>query len=210
MEGAIFDLDGTLLDSMAVWETYGTTYLKLRGYNAPDELNEKFRAFSLLEASEFCKELLNSPLSVEEIAKDINSVAEEAYFNTLQLKPGVKEFLEKLYNKGVKLCVATATDRYMTKAALERNGVLNLFEFIITCTEAGAGKNYPDIFNKALEQLGTKKEETYIFEDAIHAIKTAKNAGFKVCAVYDKFEKHPQEVMNLADIYIASWPNATV
>lgn len=205
MKGAIFDLDGTILDSMAIWETYGTSYLRSKGYEPEEDLDETFRAFSLRDAAVFCKDILKSEMPVEEIMADINRVAEYFYFYEVPLKEGVKEYLLSLKEKGVKMCIATATDRYLTEAALIRHGILNLFEFILTCTEVGAGKKEPLIFRKALERLGTPKEETVIFEDAIHAAATAKKDGFKVYAIYDKFEKHPEELKALADKYMPHW-----
>ena len=205
MKGAIFDLDGTLLDSMFIWETYGTTYLRSKGFEPQGDLDEMFRAFSLRDAAVYCKKVLESDMTVEEIMADINSVAENFYFYEVPLKEGVKEYLEGLKRSGVKLCVATATDRHMTEAALKRNGIMDLFEFIMTCTEVGAGKKEPLIFREALKKLGTPKEETVIFEDAIHAIQTAKADGFTVYAIYDKFEQHPDEVKALADKYLLNW-----
>ena len=205
MKGAIFDLDGTILDSMAIWETYGTSYLRSKGCECESELDEMFRAFSLRDAAIYCKNVLKSEMTVEEVMADINKVAENFYFYQVPLKEGVKEYLENLKKDGVKLCIATATDRHMTEAALKRNGIYELFEFIMTCTEVGAGKKEPLIFRKALEKLGTSKEETVIFEDAIHAVETAKKDGFKVFVIYDKFEKHPEEIKALADKYMLRW-----
>ena len=122
--------------------------------------------------------------------------------NLEEAKAGVKELLAQLQGSKVKLCIATATDRYLVEAAFERCGVLSCFGEIFTCNEVGHGKDEPEIFEAALRFLGTKKAETVVFDDALYAIKAAKAAGFPVAAVYDSHEKNQEEIRALSDLYL--------
>lgn len=206
IKGAIFDLDGTLLDSMHIWNTVGTDYLISRGVTPEPGLMEKFKKFSIIQAAEYCRRFYGITDSTQSIVDGINSMAEGFYSFKAEIKPGVARMLEKMSANGVKMCVATATDRHMVEAALKRNGIYRFFDGIFTCTEVGFGKDSPVIFEKALEFLGTKKEETVVLEDALHAIETAKKAGFYVVGVYDKSsENESWEIKAVCDEYITSY-----
>ena len=206
IEGAIFDLDGTLLDSMFIWDTIGEDYLKSRGITPKENLNNTFKAMSLLQAAEYYQSVYSLSETTEEIMKSVNSMIEHLYANTVIVKDGVREFLSRLKQNNIKVCVATATDRYLVEAALKRNGISEYFSQIFTCTSVGFGKDNPAIYLKALEHLQTKKENTIIFEDALYAVKTAKRAGFKVIGVYDKSEAiNQKEVKETVDFYINSF-----
>lgn len=200
--GAIFDMDGTLLDSMSVWDTIGEDYLRSIGYEPREGLNEALKTMSLVQAARYCQTEYGVALSIDEIVAGVNAMLERYYRFEAPLKPGVAELLAQFREKGVKMCVATATDRYLVEAALDRCGVLSYFGKIFTCGEVGYGKDKPDIFEAALRLLGTKKAETLVFDDALHAILTAKEAGFPVAAVYDSHEKAQDEIRDLADIYL--------
>ena len=202
IEGAIFDLDGTLLDSMHIWNNMGENYLRSIGYEPRENLNETFLTMSLKEAAEYYISRYGVGLSVGEIMAGVNEMTSRYYRNEATAKPGVPELLERLKERGVKMCVATATDRPYVEAALDRCGLSGYFSGIFTCTEVGYGKNVPVIFRKALEFLGTEKEKTVIFEDALYAIKTAKRDGFKVAAIWDRHQKHPDVAAELADVSI--------
>lgn len=206
LTGAIFDLDGTLIDSMSMWDTIAEDYLKKQGIQPNADVREAVRAMSIQQVCEhFCSEY-GLALGPEEITSGINSMVEDFYFHRAPLKDGVKEMLENLKNRGVKMCVATATDRYLVEAALRLNNITQYFERIFTCTEACAGKDQPDIFLQALDFLGTDKKETLVFEDALYAIKTAKAAGFTVVALYDESASQQQnEIKKLADFYFKSF-----
>ncbi len=203
IQGAIFDVDGTLLDSMSIWDTIGTDYLRSIGYEPRENLNEIFKNMSLLQAAEYYRHEYGVTRSIEEIMDGVNAMLERFYNYDAPLKPGVEELLERLRRKEVKLCIATATDRYLVEAALERCGVLSYFDEIFTCSEVGHGKDEPIIFETALRFLGTEKTKTVVFDDALYAIRTAKKAGFPVAAVYDSHEKAQAEIRALADLYLA-------
>lgn len=203
IRGAIFDVDGTLLDSMSIWSTIGETYLRSIGYEPKENLNEVFKDMSLRQAAVYYQTEYGVTLSVDEIMGGVNRMLEQYYRYEVSLKPGVQELLERFQKDDVKMCVATATDRYLVEAALERCGVLPYFEEVFTCSEVCHGKDEPDIFEAALRFLGTAKEETAVFEDALYAARTAKKAGFHVVAVCDQSaEKHWNELAALADTTI--------
>ena len=202
IRGAIFDMDGTLLDSMSAWDQLGPDYLLRKGIQPPAHLREILQPLDMQQMAACFQETFGVTDSAQTIIDEVNQMITEFYEQTAPLKPGVKEFLLRLKAEGVKMCVATATDRPLVEAALNHCGVLDLFEFLITCTEAGSGKEQPDIFLKALEQLGTPMEETLVFEDAPHAIQTAARAGFRVIGVRDPVSqsvKGSQQALGMAE-----------
>ncbi|MEG2203916.1 MAG: HAD family phosphatase, partial [Oscillospiraceae bacterium] len=174
LTGAIFDLDGTLLDSMFIWDTIGEEYLLRRGITPEPGLNEKFKMMSLVQAAEYYRAVYRLPESVQTIMDEVNGMIAHFYSDVVPPKDGVPELLARLRSEGVRMCVATATDRELVESALRRSRLLPYFRGILTCTEVGFGKDSPVIFRRALELLGTKKSETLLFEDALHAIETAK------------------------------------
>ncbi len=203
IEGAIFDLDGTILDSMFIWNDIGYKFLANKNIQAPPGADKEFIKMSLKEAAEYYIAHFDNTATIESIINDINLLVEGFYFNEVILKDGVKEFIEKLHSKGVKMCIATATDRYMVEKALERNGLRRYFSEIYTCNGVGAGKNKPLIYDISLEHLGTPKDKTVIFEDALYAIKTAHKAGYKIVGIKDVSEpEDPEIVKSYCDIYI--------
>lgn len=204
--GAIFDLDGVLLDSMFLWDTLGETYLRSRGIQPREDINEVLRPMSLLQAATYFHADYGINDSVQEIMDGINRLVEHYYVDLVKPKPGVIHYLDKLKNNHVKMCITTATDRFMVDAAMKRNRMEQYFEKIFTCTEVGHGKDEPDIYLQALSYLGTSKNETMVFEDALYAIRTAKNADFPVVAVYDESARSQQaKIIKLADAYITTF-----
>lgn len=202
IRGAIFDVDGTLLDSMFIWDTIGETYLRSIGYQPKENLNETFKNMSLHQAARYYQTEYGVTQSIDEIMDGVNAMLERYYRFEVPLKPGAAELLERLRQSGVRLCIATATDRHLVEAALNRCGVLSCFGEIFTCNEVGHGKDEPDIFEAVLRFLGTRREETLVFDDAFYAVRTAKEAGFPVAAVYDSHEKAQDQIRMLADVYL--------
>ena len=205
LTGAIFDFDGTLLDSMFIWDTIGEDYLRTLGKEPHEDLKETFMTLTLEEAAEYYREHYKVTLSVTEIVDSINAMVEGIYRTKVTLKPGVTDYLRLLKERGVKMCVATVTDRYLVEDTLERLGILHYFSEIFTCAEVGYGKDKPIIYQKALEHLGTAKEETFVFEDSLFALETAKIDGFPTVGVYDMHESRQEEMKRLADCYVRSF-----
>lgn len=204
--GAIFDLDGTLLDSMTVWNTLGESYLKRRGILPKEGLGDRLKTMSLAQAASLFQSEYGLQEDVDQIIAGINGQIAEFYQNEVLPKRGVPAFLEKLRKKNVRMCIATATDRGLAEAALRRNGLLDYFVDILTCSAVGSGKDTPAVFDAALRALGTAKEETVVFEDALHAIETAKGAGYWVAAMQDDAaEPYRERIVGLADGYYPSF-----
>lgn len=206
IQGAVFDVDGTLLDSMYVWKDVGDRYLQSKGIVPQPDMEERVRTMSMPQVADYCRREYGLTESPQQIMDEINGLVLQSYREEVQPKKGVPALLDALKARGIKLAVATASDRCLIEAALERTGLLPRFDVFLTCTEVGEGKDSPAIFRKAAELLGCSPEETVIFEDSLYAMKTAKAAGFRVAAVYDASEEaHQEEIRGLADYYIRSF-----
>ena len=199
----IFDLDGTLLDSMYIWKDAGALFLKEKGIEAPQALYEQLKAMSLQQAANYLKQQFQLSLSGAEIIDGIKAVVEKQYAEHVSLKPYVLNYLKKLQDRRVRMGVVTASEYEHSEAALQRLGILDCFEFIMTCSQAGVGKDNPAIFLKAAEKWGANPQEVAVFEDALHAVETAKAAGFFTIGVYDESAKDDIEnIKRTADLYI--------
>ena len=202
---AIFDFDGTLFDSMFIWDNVGEIYLRSLGKEPKSSMREDVRALSLYQSACYFKQEYDLSLSVEEIMTGINQTIEHFYIHEVLPKPGVVDFLKRMHKDGISMCIATASDRYQIEAALSRCGLEHYFDAIFTCSEVGHGKDEPVIFQKAMEHFGADRSSAVVFEDAIHAIQTAKADSFAVVAVFDSSEKRQAEIRDLADCYIVDY-----
>lgn len=211
IEYAIFDMDGTLVDSMWAWDTAADRMLKEMKITPKPEMREDIRPMTTAEVAYYMQEHYGLHLTPAELIDLFNRTMEGFYQNEAELKEGVPEFLEKLKQKKVGMCIATATDRYMAENALRRLGILHYFDFIITCTEVGKAKGDPLIFNKCIERSGSRREKTWVFEDSDFAIMTAKKAGYPVLGIYDRSSECFEESKKKnSDIYILSFNEVTV
>lgn len=204
VDAVIFDLDGTLLNSLSAWENSGTNFLRTQGITPPEGLDEQLAKMSLLDGARLLKERFSLPLEPDEILRLTLEPVRRHYFEDIPAKNGVPEVLRILKSQGVKLCVATASDRELAEAALSRLGLLDLFDFILTCDEVGLGKRSSLIYEEALYQLGTAKSRTLVVEDARYALETAKRAGFMTAGVADPHTPaaDAQKIREQADYYI--------
>lgn len=202
IKGAIFDVDGTLLDSMGIWHNAGSDYVKSLGIVPTAEIDEKFMTMPICKTAEYIKAHYNLPKSAEQIMEEVNGLVEDGYYNRVQAKEDIGVFLKKLADKGVEMCVATATDEYLVDAALKRCNIRQYFKKIFTCSMVKKGKNKPDIYRMALDYIKTPKENTVVFEDIVLALNTAKNDGFLTVGVYDKYEKDQDGVKSTAHLYM--------
>ncbi len=206
LQSAIFDMDGTLLDSMGMWRTLGSVLAKNHGAEAPADLDRQVASLGLWEGTAYCKEVCGLPGTVDELVSEVWGQIEDFYQNHVEPKPGVVKFLSLLKMEGVWMYVATATDRPLVEAALRHAGIDGYFRGIITSREAGQTKREgPEIYERAMRRLRSNKKDTVVFEDALHAVQTAKAAGFRVAAVYDPSEPDQEELRRLADYYITSY-----
>lgn len=211
IKGVIFDVDGVLLNSMPIWENLGELYLRSLGVEAEKDLGEILFTMSLEEGADYLISQYGLNKTPEEIVEGLNREVRDFYAERVPLKEGVREFLYELNEKKIPMVIATSGDRKNTEAALRRLKVLNYFQGIFTCSEIGSGKNQPDIYLAAALQLDTEPAETWVFEDAYHAIRTAKSVGFKTAAVYDKAnDKDLAQIWNTADIYLPEFTDFNI
>jgi len=202
LKGAIIDMDGTLLDSMWMWARVEADYLESLGLTPKPDLVVVLRTLSMHEVAEYFRKEYGVRKTVEEINAGKNQMIEQYYSNKAVLKDGVLPALEALRNRGVKMCVMTATDRYLAEPGLRRCGIDGYFERIFTCHEERISKSHPEIFVRAAEFLGTDICDTLVIEDALYAMKSAKRAGFPVAGVYDRSSEDQQdEIRRFCDYY---------
>ena len=203
IQGAVFDADGTLLDSTHMWANVGELFLSRLGLRAEPGLSAILFPMSLPDATEYLIRTYRLTLSPQEVTDRVNTMVGEFYSTKVQLKPGVLPLLQRLQAKGVPMTVATATDRVAIEQGLAHTGIESYFRGIFTCTEVGIGKEAPDVYLAAAERMGTSPEVTWVFEDALHGVETAKAAGFRVVAVYDPVSaRHQDALRQMADVYL--------
>ena len=207
LQSAIFDMDGTLLDSMPIWKGLGASMLRQLGIEPAPELEEKLKTLSLRDGVAYCKDYYQLPQTVDQLVGMVFDKIHDFYCEKVQPKPGVEKFLSLLKMEGVWMYVATATDRPMAEAVLRHAGIDGYFRGLITSQEVGVGKGESaEIYERAMRRLQSNKKDTVVFEDAYHAIQTAKAAGFRVAAVYDASEEANQPaIREMADYYIRSF-----
>ncbi len=186
IQGAIFDLDGTLLNSMDYWCIAPAVFLKNNGLEPHENVGREFLENGMAWCHENWTKTLGLTLDIDTMREQIYKIMEDHYRSDVCVKEGVFDMLDELKSKGVKMCLATATDRYIVAELIKRVGLDKYFNKIFTCSEVGKGKRFPLIYETALEYLGTPKEKTYIFEDAYYALVTAHKNGFNTVGVYDK------------------------
>lgn len=211
MGGVILDIDGTVLDSMSIWQDAGVRYLASQQIEAEPGLAEKIYYMSIPEAVLYMRTRYGLEQSVEEISQGIKDVVRDFYYYEAPLKAGVKEFLQKMSDRKIPVVAATASDEDHLEHAFIRLGVSQYFKHIFTCAQAGAGKQSPAVYHMAAGYLDRNPEELYVFEDALYAIQTAKLAGYHTVGVYDEESKEDQEMIREeADIYMESFLKADV
>ena len=197
----IFDMDGTLVDSMSYWENLAEEFLISKGIKEiPSKVIEKIKIMTMTESAKLFIEEFRLSGTTDMIASEMNNMMNEHYKKDILLKKGVKRYLDSLHKKGVKMCVASATAEHLMQACLERADVMNYFEFLLSCETVGVGKHKADIYFEASKKLNSKPCYTAVYEDAVYAATTAKNAGFYVVGVYDDSTKENWKyIKELAD-----------
>lgn len=203
LNGAIFDMDGTIIDSMRYWAELDERFLTERNLPYTSEVSDYLKTCSLSMAAEFFSAEYGIEGSVGEIEKMIVDGMREPYEKLVQAKKGAPELLSHLERIGVSMCIATSTDRELAETVLERLDLRRYFVDVLSCSDIGKNKDHPDIFYAAMDKMGTSVEDTVVFEDSFYAIKTAVKHGFRVAAVADvSAEPERTEIIEMADVFV--------
>lgn len=204
---AIFDMDGTLIDSMAFWKNLASEYLYSKGVrDIPADILERIKPMTMSESAALFQQEFG--LSGDPEA-EMNAMMDEHYRRDIPLKPGVRGYLQTLHSRGVRMCVASATAEHLMESCLTRLGVRDCFDFLLSCETVGAGKRNPIVYHESARRLGADPADIAVYEDALYAVRTAKDAGCFVIGVYDDSAKpNWQTITGLADEIITNWEDA--
>jgi HAD superfamily hydrolase (TIGR01509 family) len=206
IKGAIFDMDGTIIDSMWVWYAINRDYLDKRNLSMPTDLKEKIETMTFKESALYFKDRFQIEDSVETIMDEWNEMAKSSYSNGVTLKPGVYEYLTKLKEKDIKIGLATSNYSKLVDLALSQNNIKHFFDAITTTEEVEREKSFPDIYLLTAKKLNVEPEECLVFEDILPAIKGAKLAGMTVVGVQDEYSIDQWEsIMEYSDHWIEKY-----
>ncbi len=210
VKGVIFDLDGTLIDSMSIWNTIDTAFLKENGIdNPPEDISDIVRKMTVDESSEYFITRFGLKCTKEYVIKRIEELVKIQYEEKIAMKPFVTELLEYLDSIEMPYGVATATYKSLAEAVLRRLGIFERLSFLLTDEEFPVGKTSPDIFLRGAELMGLNPEEVLVIEDSLHCIETAAKAGFVTMGVYDEVSAPlRQKIEKTADYYVDSLESA--
>lgn len=210
-KNCIFDMDGTLVDSMGYWRSLERNFLAQKGVSGPiDEVLELAKPLPLVKSTALFIERFQLEGTPEQMADEMVHAMEQHYLNDIPLKEGARTFLEDLKRQNAKMCVVTATPRPLVEVCLSHLDLTHYFEFVLSCDEVGAGKDQPTAFFEAARRLNAKPADIAVFEDSLQATQTAKKAGFYTVGVYDKNgADYWDQLSGLADERIITWDEIT-
>lgn len=205
-KGSIFDLDGTLLDSMQMWMDIDIRFLSEHGITASKEYSQTVKIMGYRAAAEYTVNQFSLSLSADEVIARWSEMANESYASEIRLKEGAREYLLRLRQAGHKLAVATALTLSSVEYALKNNGVWDLFDSVTMLHEVSRGKNFPDIYLLAAQRLELQPNECVVYEDILPGILAAKSGGFSVCGIYDdSSQKDWSQIVAASDRTIKNW-----
>lgn len=206
IKAAIFDLDGTLVDSMWVWEQIDIDFLKSKGYTPPKDLNDDITHLTFRQTAEYFKDRFNLSDSIDEITDTWNNMAYDFYSSKVKLKEGVIPFFNKLKSLNIKIGLATSNSLPLLEATLKNNGIYHLFDAITVTDEVKKSKENPDVYLLCANKLNVSPKNCVVFEDIIAAVNGAKLAGMKVIGIYDKASEDQKEILTqTCDRYILNY-----
>ena len=206
MKGAILDMDGTLLDSMGIWDRIDHEFLARRGLECPDDYKTAVAALNSQRAAAYTIERFGFSDSPEELIAEWFGMCSDFYLHEAELKPYAKEYCEKLKQDGIPMILATASELTLVIPAMERTGLLGYFDSIVTASEVARGKGFPDIYQEAARRLRLPESDCAVFEDILPGLTGAGMGDFYRVGVYDVNCRTPEEEMRAAcDLYIRSF-----
>lgn len=202
----MFDLDGTLVDSLWIWKDIDIEFLGKHGLELPEDLQPALDGMSFYETAVYMKERFSLPETPEELMDIWNDMAKDKYAKEVPLKKGVKEFLQKLKKEGIKTGVASSNSILLIETTLKANGVYEYFDSIHSANEVAKGKPAPDIYELVAKELKVQPKDCLVFEDIVMGIMAGKSAQMETCAVYDEHSAQAtEEKKKLADHYIMDY-----
>lgn len=210
IDAVLFDLDGSLVDSMWLWRDIDIEYLGRYGISLPGGLQADIEGMSFSETAVYFKERFQIPETVEKIKEDWNQMAWDKYTHQVPLKAGAGKFVQICREKGIRLGIASSNSRELIENVLRVHGILKFFDAVVTGCDVEKGKPAPDVYLEAARQCHVKPEHCLVFEDIVAGILAGKAAGMKVCAVEDEYSRYQeQEKRKLADYYIKDFTEIT-
>jgi len=206
IKGVIFDLDGTIIDSMWVWDKIDFDFLNKRNISVPNNLKGEIEHFGFDETAHYFKRTFNLEESVDDIKKEWMDMAFKEYSESIKLKPGIKTFLDILKKTNIKIGLATSNCHYLLESVLKNNDIYHYFDAITITDEVLRGKSFPDVYLLSCSKLGLTPNQCVVFEDILPAIKGAKSAGMKVVAIQDQYcDYSKDDLLKYADEYISDY-----
>lgn len=210
IDAVLFDLDGTIVDSMWIWKQIDIDYFSRFDLGFPDQYQREIEGLSFYETAQYTHDHYMPWISVEQLMDDWNKMAYDHYVNDVTPKENIRQFLEHLKRKGCKLGVATSNSKVLCNATLEKNGLRDYFDIILTGDECGAGKPAPDVYLNCAKALDVKPERCLVFEDLCNGIIAGKNAGMTVVTIYDEYSAYQwEDKCSKADHNITSYREIT-
>lgn len=208
-KGFLFDMDGTLIDSMWMWEAIDIEFLSRYQIPYDQQLQREIEGKSFTECAAYFRDVLRIPETPEIMMAEWNQMAKDKYEHEVTLKEGVSEFLEYAKENHIPMAIATSNSRFLASKVLKKLGVEGYFQSIITSDEVAHGKPSPDIYLASAAALGVRPCDCLVFEDVFQGVMAGKSAGIEVCAVYDSCNPQWEETRNLADYHIQSFTELT-
>lgn len=213
IKAAIFDMDGTLIDSLFLWDVFwreaGIRFLNDPNFRPSEEDDKAVRTITLKDAMYLIHERYGLAQSPKELFEFVNATITDFYMNQVELKPGVRQWLEHCKAQGLRMCIASATVPELVSLAMAHCNITHYFEKIFSCSVVGKGKEEPDVYLAAQDHFSMAAADICVFEDSLVAIETANRIGMKTVAIYDKYNFGQERMREIADFYIAEGERLT-